>query len=214
MSDSTKLSGHLLQDLSKLFLAGMWTASKSSKHPPGLWSSYDPTISKLKAFLPPVLSQLELMDLDPEQNGLHTLPSLIYEELCLHNQSLITLHAFLDVIASCLQNKVPLSTTIGQTLLSLARDVIPKSWSSCLPRPLSDLSSLMSMLKLLGARVAFYKRTLHSGTLPYKLNPLLFSNPQDLIFSRTCRVATECQLSTSAILMDGKVKYHFGHVCS
>ncbi len=199
------MSSHLLQDLNGLLSASTWMTSKSPKHPPGLWDSYNSTISKLKAFLPPILSQAQLADLDPQQNSLHSLPSLIYEELCLHNESLLSLHASLEQMANCLQNKVPLSITIGETLLSLASDVIPKSWNSCLPRPLSDLSSLMSMLKLLNARVAFYRRTLHSGTLPSKLNPLLFSNPQDLVFSKACSVAAECHLSTSAVFMDGKV---------
>lgn len=193
---------HLLQDFNKLL--------SSSKHCPGteqvLWSSHKTTIAKLRSFLPPVLSKSDLSELDPQQSTLHTLPSLIYNELWLHNQHSMSLHASLQLVACCLQNRAPLTALIGQDILSMTNDVIPLSWAGNLPKPLRDMSSLMSAIKLLRARVAFYRRTLHSGTLPSKLNPLLFSSPQDLISSRACSFALEGQLCAASILTQGKVR--------
>lgn len=191
-------SADLLQDLNK--------ALHSSKHKQDLWSNHETTIAKLRSFLPPILSESDLSELDPQQSTLHALPSLIYNELRLHNQCNVSLQASLELLTSCLQSKVPLTAQTGQDILSLTNDVVPLSWVCHLPEPLRDMTSLMSAVKLLQARVAFYRRTLHSGTLPSKLNPLLFSCPQDLISSRACSFALECQLSVSSVLIEGKVR--------
>ena len=192
-------SALLLQDFNKLL--------SSSKHSPkqGLWSVHEPAITKLRSFLPPLFSEPELAELDPQQGNLHALPTLIYNELQLHNKSSMSLYASLELLVSCLQDEVPLSAQTGRDILSLTNDVIPTSWVHCLPEPLGNMTSLMSAVKLLRARVVFYRRTLHSGTLPSKLNPLLFSSPQDVISSRACSFALECRLSVSSVIVEGKV---------
>ena len=173
--------------------------------PQGMWTSHEPLLSKLRSFIPRVLSELELQELDPQQSSQHHLSSLMFEELVLHNRCTAFLLASLQVASSCLQGQLSLSTTVGRTLTSLASDAIPASWAHHLPQPLGHMTSLMSALKLLRARMEFYRRTLHSGTLPSKLNPLLFSTPQNLISSRGCVHAAECQLSVSSIVIEGKV---------
>lgn len=193
-------SAHLLQDFNKVLYS-----SKHSFPKQVLWSSHETTFAKLRSFLPPILSESDLSELDPQQSTLHTLPSLIYNELRLHNQCSVSLHASLELLASCLQSQVPLTAQIGRDILPLTNDVMPLSWVHHLPEPLGGMTSLISAVKLLRARVAFYRRTLHSGTLPSKLNPLLFSSPQDLISSRACSFALECQLSASSVLTEGKV---------
>lgn len=192
-------SALLLQDFNRLL--------SSSKHSPkqGLWSVHEPAITKLRSFLPPLFSEPELAELDPQQGNLHSLPTLIYNDLQLHNRCNTLLYASLELLASSLQNQVPLSAQTGRDILSLTNDIIPTSWVHHLPKPLGNMTSLMSAVKLLRARVAFYRRTLHSGTLPSKLNPLLFSSPEDIISSRACSFALECRLSTSSVLMEGKV---------
>jgi hypothetical protein len=115
------------------------------------------------------------------------------------------MQASLELLTTCLQYQTPLTTQTAQDILSLADDVIPSSWVHYLPEPLSHMTSLVSAAKLLQARVAFYRRTLYSGTLPSKLNPLLFSNPQDLISSRACGLALECRVSAATVLVEGRV---------
>lgn len=198
----SQLSAHLLQDFNNLL--SLQRATKQA-----LWSNHETTIAKLRSFLPPVLSESDLSELDPQQTTLHTLPSLIYNELRLHNQHSTFLHASLELVTGCLRNQVPLTPPIGHDILSMTSDIIPLSWVGCLPKPLSSMTSLMSAVKLLRARVIFYRRTLHSGTLPSKLNPLLFSTPQDLISSRACSFAVDCNLSASSVLTEGRVSVSF-----
>lgn len=197
------MSLQLLEDLNHMFSSNTSTTTRHGGR--GIWKNYDHTISKLKAFLPPVLSESDLIELDPQQSSLHTLPSLIYEELCLHNQCLVSLRASLELLSSCLKSRVPLSITVGQTILSIGGDVVPDVWMDSLPKPLYAMTSLKSALSLLKARLAFYNRTLHSGTLPSNLNPLLFSNPQGIIFSRALSYAAECHLCMSGVIINGKV---------
>lgn len=192
----------MLQDFEALLTS---TSDQRDRAKQELLISHQPTISKLKAFLPPVLSELDLMELDPQHSSLHALPSLIYRELQVHNQHIVWLHASLELVSSFLESKVPFTASIGTDVMSVAADVIPPSWTGILPKPLSHMTSLMSAVKLLKARVVFYKRTLQSGTLASKLNPLLFSTPQDLISSRACSFALECQLSVSGVMAEGKV---------
>lgn len=202
--DASQLSLQFLQDFESLL--------SSSKHSPKpkSWSMHSTTISKLRSFLPPVLSETDLSELDPQQSNLHSLPSLIFNELRLHNQQMVSLHALLELMASCLSSKVTLTAAMGQDILLVASDTTPLSWFASLPKPLGSMTSLMSAMKLLRARIAFYRRILHSGTLPSKLNPLLFSCPQDLISSRTCNFAAECQHTASDILTEGRL--HVGDV--
>ena len=198
MSDDAQLSSQVLYDLRGIF------CSSAHKYQ-GLWANYSSAVTKLKTFIPTVLPQSELHELDPQHNSAHSVPSLIHEELCLHNQSIAFLLSSLEKASDYLQNKVLLSNTIGRTILSLASDSIPTSWTHVLPKPLAHMTSLMSAVKLLKARMEFYKRTLNSGTLPSKLNPLLFSNPQNLVSGRVCTFAAECQLSTASVVTEGKV---------
>ena len=201
--DVSLQSTDLLQDFNALLSSAKRTLPRASQ--PNLWAGYETTISKLRSFLPSVLPNSDLIELDPQQSSLHALPSLIYSELQLQNKCTVSLHALLDLVSGCLQSRVPLTAKIGQDIACIASDIIPPSWLSCLPKPLSDMVSLTSTVKLLRARLAFYRRTLQSGTLPSKLNPLLFSNPQDLISSRACSYAAECQFSTSSVEADGTV---------
>ena len=192
----------MLQDFEDLITS---TSNQRGRAKRELLISHQPTISNLKAFLPPVLPKSDLVELDPQHSSLHALPSLIYRELQLHNQHIVWLHASLELVSSFLESKVPLTASIGVDVMSVAADIIPPSWTGILPKPLGHMTSLMSAVKLLKARVAFYKRTLHSGTLASKLNPLLFSTPQDLISSRACSFALECQISVSSVTAEGKV---------
>lgn len=201
-------SAQILQDFENLITS---TSNQRGRAKRELLISHHPTLSKLKAFLPPVVSESDLVELDPQHNSLHALPSLINRELRLHNQHIVWLHASLELMLSFLESKVPFTASIGVDVMSVAADAIPPSWTGILPKPLSHMTSLMSTVKLLNARVAFYKRTLQSGTLPSKLNPLLFSTPQDLISSRACSFALECQISVSNVMVEGKVSNEDSH---
>lgn len=201
ISEDTQLSSHLLHDLNSVLCD---SAHAPSKHQ-GVWTSHAATISKLRSFIPTVLSHSELLQLDPQHSSPHSLPSLIYEELCLHNHSTSLLLASLQKASSYLEDRLLLSHTLGRTILSIASDSIPASWTSVLPEPLGHMTSLMTAVKLLRARVEFYRRALNSGTLPSKLNPLLFSAPQNLIFGGACTFAEECQLSMSRVVTEAKV---------
>ncbi len=191
----------LLQDLSSLLSVSNQRATQQ-----GLWSNCaTTTFTKLRSFLPPILSKSDLNELDPQHSSVHALPLLIYNDLRLHNQHITSLHASLELVSSFLKSEVPLTLLIGRDILSVRGDSVPLSWLDSLPKPLGDMASLVSAIKLLRARMAFYQRTLRSGTLPSSLNPLLFSCPQDLVSCRTCRFAMECRQSASSVLAEGKV---------
>lgn len=205
MSDECEQSIELLQDLPRVLSPSTHTSLRTQKHVDGSWSGYDSIISMLDAFIPPALSDSELSDLDPQQENLQSLPSLIYEELCLHNQSIASLHASLELVSSFLNGETHFSALIGQDLLCIADDVIPSSWHGVLPKPLYEMTSLISAVKLIKSRLTFYRRVLQSGTLPTKLNPLLFSSLQDLLSRMLSSYAAKYQLDISSVIMEGRV---------
>ena len=205
ISDVNEQSMQLLQDLTLLLSSRVTSLTRASKHAEGSWSDFGPIISKLKAFIPRALTESQLTALSPQPDSLQVLSSLVYEELCLHNQSVVSLQASLESLLRFLKGEIQFSVTIGKNLLSLSDDVIPPLWHEILPNPLCHMTSVMSAIKLLRSRMTFYGRVLQSKNFPSKLDPLLFSNCQDIISRKTSNFASEYQLNILSVVMEAKV---------
>ena len=151
----------------------------------GKWEEYDPLLLKLQSFIPPTLSYSKLTDLNPQQETAQSLPSLLYEELCVHNSSLMQLQASLRELFTFTSGDTLFTSKTGLALKSIRDNTIPASWNSLLPFPLSQCPELVPALNLLRRRIEYYTRALESGSggldLTTEVEPFLFSNPQDMI---------------------------------
>lgn len=175
--------------------------SLSSIH--GKWEKYDPLLLKLLSFIPPTLPYSRLTELDPQLGTTQSLPSLLYEELCVHNSSLIQLHASLRELFTFTSGDALFTSQTGLALKSIRDNHIPTTWKSLLPFPLGQCTELVPALNLLKCRMEFYIRTLQNGNgcgLLMEFEPYFFSNPQDVI-SRTL------QTSPSDSQIDAKVNH-------
>ena len=162
--------------------------SQSPTH--NYWEQYEPLVLKLRSFIPTPLTYSQLVQRDPHQITTQDLLSIIYEELCVHNSALISLHASLDELFTFLKGDALFTARIGVTLSSIRDNSIPAMWKTLLPFPLAQSPELMLALNLLRCRMEFYTRVLEVGkdNLPSSLEPALFSNPGDVI-SRMLQVS-------------------------
>ena len=174
--------------------------SLSSTH--GKWEEYDPLLLKLLSFIPPTLPYSRLTELDPQMETTQSLPSLLYEELCIHNSSLTQLHASLRELFTFTSGDALFTSQTGFALKSIRHNRIPTAWKSLLPFPLGQCTELVSALNLLKCRMEFYTRALENGNgcgLLTEFEPYYFSSPQD-VMSRIL------QTSPSGSQIDAKVK--------
>lgn len=203
-------SFHLLQDLNGL-LSSQPHVVRALRHSgsrtlqQGPWSALADTLSWLDQFIPRALSRVELEGLDPQQESQHTLSSLIYEELCMHNKMVTALHLSLEEMLGFLRGSVLFSAAIGRSILAIANNWLPERWRDVLFGSLHGMESLLPIIKLLRARVEFYTRTLQSGTLPTELSVIMFSCPEDLLSRLMCGFAVEYQIPVSSIVVRGSV---------
>ena len=166
----------------------------------GKWKEYDPLLLKLLSFIPPTLPYSRLTELDPQLGTTQSLPSLLYEELCLHNSSLIQLHSSLRELFTFTSGDALFTSQTGLALKSIRDNHIPTAWKSLLPFPLGEYTELVPALNLLKCRMEFYTKALENGNGSCDpLQPYLFSSPQDMI-SRIL------QTSSSGSQIDANVK--------
>jgi hypothetical protein len=150
------------------------------------WEEYDPLLLKLLSFIPPALPYSRLTELDPQLGTTQNLSSLLYEELCLHNSSLIQLHASLREMFTFTSGDALFTSQTGLALKSIRDNHIPTAWKSLLPFPLGQCAELVPALNLLKCRMEFYTRALENGNggcglLLTEFEPYFFSNPQDVM---------------------------------
>ena len=194
---SVLCSKELSSDLKLLYPLQSSTHSK--------WEEYDTLLLKLLSFIPPTLPYSRLTELDPQLDltTTQTLPSLLYEELCVHNSSLMKLHASLRELFSFTSGDALFNSQTGLTLKSIRDNRTPSAWKSLLPFPLGQCTELVPALNLLKCRMEFYTRALENGSgsldlLMTEVEPYFFSNPQELM-SRIL------QTSQSGSQIDAKV---------
>ena len=170
-------SKELSSDLKLLYPSLLSTHSK--------WEEYDPLLLKLLSFIPPALPYPRLAELEPQLGTTQSLPSLLYEELCVHNSFLIQLHASLRELFTFTSGDALFSSQTGLTLKSIRDNRIPAAWKSLLPFPLGQCSELVPALNLLKHCMEFYARALENGSASYgrliEFEPYFFSNPQDVM---------------------------------
>ena len=162
----------------------------------GKWKEYDPLLLKLLSFIPPTLPYSRLTELDPQLGTTQSLPSLLYEELCLHNSSLIQLHSSLRELFTFTSGDALFTSQTGLALKSIRDNHIPTAWKSLLPFPLGECAELVPALNLLKCRMEFYTRALENGNggcdpLLTEFEPYLFSSVQDMI-SRILQTSSSC----------------------
>lgn len=195
------------------------TLSLSSHAQASSWSVREPVLVRLQTFLPQPFMDSELKALDPrEHQQAHGedittqqgLPYLIYEELCLHDQAAVHLHASLLILLGFLRGRVMFSTSIGQTLSSLCANEIPHRWRVYLPRPLGHVAGVVSAVKLLKSRLISYRTILRSGCLPSTLDPLLLSNPEELFSRLASCFAISSEVERSAVTTEMEVHEMMG----
>ena len=197
------LSRHLIADLSRL------TAPNNLSFQTPSWPDCEAILISLQAFLPKSLPDSVLNTLDPRQHK-HAVDSkntimqwrllkLIHEELCLHNQAVIFLHASHTVLLSFLRGQTMYSASMGTTLSSLCANEIPQQWHAHLPRPLSEATTMVSALRLLRLRLASYRTILENGSPPSSLDSLLLSNPEELFSMLAGAFAASCEIERSFI---------------
>lgn len=155
--------------------------TRTSTH--GKWEEYDPLLLKLLSFIPPTVPYSKLTELDPQLESTQSLPSLLYEELCLHNSSLMQLQASLRELFTFTNGGTLFACQTGLALKSVRSNHIPTVWRSHLPFPLGECPELVPTLNLLKCRIELYTRALESGNgcLLTETRPYLFSNPQDMM---------------------------------
>ena len=157
------------------------------------FSSCSHVFTKFQAFLPEPLTDSDLKALDPQLqhtddsieaiNKDQDLLLLVYEELCLHNQAILKLHALTALLLGFHRGTIPFSKTLGKVLGQVCKNKTPRQWEHYLPSPLGHVQGLISAVKLLKTRWDMYISMLKTGSMPRSLNPLMFSN-LDEIFSR------------------------------
>lgn len=188
-----------------------------SSHTHVKWEEYDPLLFKLQSVIPPSLPDSKLIELNSAvrssgrgagEETTQTLRSLLYEELCTHNTSLVQLQASLRELFTFTNGDALFTTQIGMTLKSIRDNRVPTAWKSVLPFPLGWCCELVPSLNLLKHRMDFYSRALEAGgSLPMELNPYLFSNLQDMI-SRILHA------SPSSSQIDARVSHaHYVIIC-
>ena len=205
----SELSRSLLKDLSR------FVASSNGNQKVLSTARFGSVLSKFQAFLPKPITDFELKALDPQQQYQdgstqdvareQELLFLIYEELWVHNQAVVKMHASLIPLLSFLRGRALFSKMLGKVLNCVCKNKIPHQWESFLPKPLGQIQGLVSAVKLLKAQLDMYTSILRSGSVPNSVHPLLFSNPAE-VFSRLASCyATRFQVERNTVVIKAEV---------
>jgi len=180
------------------------------------FSNCTSVFTKFQAFLPEPLSDSDVKALDPRLqhmdkfneavNKEQDLLLLIYEELWIHNQAVLKLHALTAPLLGFYRGVIPFSKTLGKALSCVCKNKIPRQWECYFPTPLGHMQGLTSAIKLLKTRQDKYVSILKTGSVPSSLNPLMFSNPDEVFSQLASLYAMTSRVERSKVVMKATVR--------
>lgn len=145
------------------------------------WESSKLIVSKISEYIPKPLLDAEIMDLDPKQKDTQKILSLLFNELCVHNDIIVSILSYLKTMSNFLLGDLSFSASYGDALSSIHAGVFPSEWKTLLSEWHGFPQELIPALKLLRKRFSFYINILQGGTIPSDFSPLIVSKPSDLV---------------------------------